>query len=69
MKDYIVLTFSQDCDVKLVSDGIKSLSKIFPDKTTIIGLPEMIDLKTYSKEELINLLEFYIDYMKGLIND
>lgn len=68
MKDYIVLTFSQDCDVELVSDAVTSLSSIFPDKA-IIGMPKMIDLKTYSKEELINLLEFYIDYMKGLIND
>lgn len=68
MKDYFILTFSENCDAKTASDAVKMLSKNFPEKN-IIALPEVINLKQYSKEELINLLNFYIDYMKGLIND
>ena len=68
MKDCFVLTFSEDCDIEAVSNSIKTLQNAFPDKT-IIGLPEMIHLQNYTKEELINVLEFYIDYMKVLINE
>lgn len=68
MKDYFVLTFSQDCDVESAHDAIITLQKAFPDKY-IIGLPETIGLKNCSKEELINLLEFYSDYMKELLNE
>ena len=67
MKDYFVLTFSKDCDLLSVSNAVKMLQDAFPDKG-IIGLPETINFKDYSKEELINLLEFYSDYMKGLID-
>ena len=68
MEDYIVLTFSKKCDAETASDIVKTLSTCFPDKK-IIGVSSVVDLKMYSKEELINLLEFYIDYMKGLINE
>jgi hypothetical protein len=67
MKDYFVLTFSKDCDVLSVSNAVKTLQDAFPDKN-IIGLPEMINFRDYTKEELINLLKFYSDYMKGLID-
>lgn len=67
MKDYFVLTFSEGCDLESVSKAVKMLKKQFPDKA-IIGLPETINFRDYSKKELIKLLEFYIDYMKGLID-
>ena len=67
MKDYFVLTFSRDCDALSVSNTVKTLQDAFPDKN-IIALPETINFQDYTKEELINLLKFYSDYMKGLID-
>ena len=67
MKDYFVLTFSQNCDLESAHEAVITLQKAFPDKY-IIGLPETIGLKDCTKEELINLLEFYSDCMKGLID-
>ena len=68
MKDYFVLTFSQDCDLESAHETVITLQKAFPDKY-IIGLPETIGFKDCTKEELINLLEFYSDYMKELLNE
>lgn len=67
MKDYFVLTFSEKCDIKTASNAVKMLRDAFPDKC-IIGLPETINFRNYTKKELINLLEIYSDYMEGLIN-
>ena len=67
MKDYFVLTFSQNCDLESVHEAVITLQKAFPDKY-IIGLPETIKFQDYTTEELINILEFYSDYMKGLID-
>lgn len=66
MKDYFVLTYSENCDLVSVSNAVKVLQNAFPDKG-IIALPETINLKDYTKKELINLLESLSDYMKGLI--
>lgn len=71
MKDCFVLTFSKDCDMEVAANAITTLQDAFPDKT-IIGLPETIHFQDYTKEDLINLLEFDIDLMKrlkGLINE
>ena len=68
MKDYFVLTYSTDCDVESALNAIQTLQSVFPDKY-IIGLPEIMNLKNYTKEELINFLESYSIYMKGLINE
>lgn len=67
MKDYFVLTFSQDCDLESVRNAVVTLQKAFPDKY-VIGLPEIIKFQDYTKEELINLLKIYSEYMKGLID-
>jgi len=69
MKDYFVLTFSKNIDDILeVSNAVKILQDAFPDKS-IIALPETINFQDYSKEELIELLKFYSDYMEKLINE
>ena len=68
MKDYFVLTFSQDCDLESAHEAVITLQKAFPDKY-IIGLPETIKFQDYTTEELINILEFYSDYMKELLNE
>ena len=67
MKDYFILTFSKDCDFESVADAVKILKNTFPDKA-VIGLPETIHFHDYTKEELIEQLEFYTNYMKGLID-
>lgn len=67
MKDYFVLTFSKDCDIESVADAVKMLQDAFPDKS-IIGLPETINFQDYTKEELIERLNYYINYMEKLIN-
>ena len=66
MKDYFVLTFSENCDLESVSNAVQVLQNAFPDKG-IIALPETINFRDYTKKELINLLESLSDYMKGLI--
>ena len=68
MKDYFILTFSKNCDLESVKDAVDTLQNVFPDKY-IIGLPETIKFQDYSKEELIELLKFYSDYMEKLINE
>lgn len=67
-REYFVLTFSKSIDVETVSEAIKALGAIFPEKN-IIALPEEIHIKNYTKAELIELLDFYINYMKGLIDE
>lgn len=67
-KEYFILTFSENIDVETASEAIKTLGKTFPDKT-IIGMPEGINIKNYTKEQLIKLLDFYINYLKGLIDE
>lgn len=68
MKDYFVLTFSQNCDLESAHDAVITLQKAFPDKC-VIALPETINFQDYTKEELINLLKKYSDYMEKLINE
>ncbi len=68
MKDYFVLTYSQNGDLESVHDAVITLQKTFPDKY-VIALPETITFQDYSKEELIYLLKKCSDYMEKLINE
>lgn len=68
MKDFFVLTFSENCDLNSAHEAVITLQEAFPDKS-IIGLPETINFRDYTKEDLINLLKFYSDYMEKLINE
>lgn len=69
MKDYFVLTFSKNIDDILeVSNAVKVLQDAFPDKS-IIALPETINFQEFSKEELIEHLKYYINYMEKIINE
>ena len=67
-KEYFILTFSENIDMETVSEAMKALGKIFPDKR-MIAMPEEINIKNYTKEQLIELLNFYINYLKGLIDE
>lgn len=67
MKDYFVLTYTKNCDIESAFDAVKTLQDAFPDKY-VIALPETIRFQDYTKEELITLLEFCSNYMKGLID-
>lgn len=69
MKDYFVLTFSQDCPLDEVHEAAQALKRNFPNKDIIV-LPELMNLKEYTKDELLDLLNFYIhEYMIGAINE
>lgn len=69
MKDYFVLTFSKNIDeYEHVINAVEILQKAFPDKT-IIALPETIIFQAYTKEELIEHLNYCIKYMEKLINE
>ena len=69
MKNCFVLTYSKDCPLDEVSDAAESLKRNFPDKDIIV-LPELMNLKEYTKDELLDLLNFYInEYMIGAINE
>ena len=68
MEDFFILTYTKNATPEQVSKAVESLGKFFPDKK-IIGIPSTMTLTNYTKEEAINILEFYIDYLKGLINE
>lgn len=68
MKDYFVLTFSQNCDLESTHEAIITLQKAFPDKQ-IIGLPETINFRDYTKEELEEFLVKYYEIIKKFLNE
>ena len=71
MKDCFVLYYNQDSiSVNEVYDIYKRLeeAKCMKGKTLIV-LPDVVYLKNYSKEELVQLLKFCSDYMEKLINE
>lgn len=69
MKNCFVLTYSKDCPLDEVYKAAQALKRNFPNKDIIV-LPELMNLKEYTKDELLNLLNFYIhEYMIGAINE
>lgn len=68
MKDYFVLTFSQNCDLESAHEAVITLQKAFPDKY-IIGLPETINFRDYTKEELEEFLVKYYEIIKKFLNE
>jgi len=60
MKNYFVLTYSKDCSLDEVYEAAQDLKRNFPNKDIIV-LPELINLREYTKDELVNLLKFYIN--------
>ena len=68
-KDFFVLTYSADInDITIAFDAGKNIKEAFPDKEVIV-MPDVITLKRYDKKALIELLNFYIIYVKGLTNE
>lgn len=47
----------------------KQIEQILPEKSFLMMLPELVSLKCYNKEELIELLKIYTNYLEGLINE
>ena len=69
MKNYFVLTYSRDTDdITIPFETGKKLKEVFPDKEIIV-IPDVLTLKEYDKKDLIELLNFYITYLKGLSNE
>ena len=66
MKNYFVLTYSKDCPLDEVYETAQSLEKNFPNKNIIV-LPELMNLKEYTKDELLNLLNCIHEYIIGVI--
>jgi hypothetical protein len=71
MKDCFVLYYNQDSiSVNEVYDIYKRLeeAKCMEGKTLIV-LPDVVYLKNYSKEELVQLLKFYSNCIEELLNE
>ena len=52
-----------------MKDIFQQIEQILPKESSLLMLPELVSLKRYDKEELIELLKFYTNYLEGLINE
>ena len=68
MENYIVLHYSKDVDLDTVHNLFKNLREVYPQKACI-ALPNFTQLKSYSKEELIELKDKYLKKIEELINE
>ena len=70
MNDFFVMNFpAWKYDVKTMQDIFQQIKQILPEKSSLLMLPELVSLKCYDKEELIELLKIYTNYLEGLINE
>lgn len=71
MKDCFVLYYDQDSvSVEEVYDIFKRLQDIPSMKgKTLIVLPKTVNLCSYTKDELKQLLEYYKKYIEELLNE
>ena len=70
MKNFFVMNFpGQEYDIETMKDIFQQIEQILPKKSSLLMLPELVSLKSYNKEELIELLKIYTNYLEGLINE
>ena len=70
MKNFFVMNFpGQEYDIETMKDIFQQIEQILPKESSLLMLPELVSLKRYDKEELIELLKFYTNYLEGLINE
>ena len=67
MKNYFVLTYSRDSDLETVYEAAQMLKNRFSDKQIII-LPDFLNLKDYTKEDLKILLTWINKYIREEID-
>ncbi len=70
MNDFFVMNFpAWKYDIETMQDIFQQIEQILPEESSLLMLPELVSLKRYDKEELIELLKFYTNYLEGLINE
>lgn len=71
MKDCFVLYYNPDTtSIEKVYDIFKRFENIETMKgKTLIVLPDAVNLKSYTKDELKELLKIYKEYTEELINE
>ena len=70
MKNFFVMNFpGQEYDIETMKDIFQQIEQILPKESSLLMLPELVSLKSYNKEELIELLKIYTNYLEGLINE
>ena len=71
MKNCFVLYYNLDTtSVEEIYDIFKRLENIETMKgKTLIALPDAVNLKSYTKDELKELLKIYKEYTEELINE
>ncbi len=70
MNDFFVINFpAYEYDMETMQKISQQIKQILPKESSLLMLPELVSLKSYNKEELIELLKIYTNYLKGLINE
>ncbi len=67
MNNYFVLTYSKDSDLETVYEAAQILKNKFSDKQIIV-LPDFLNLKDYTKEDLKILLTYINKYIREEID-
>lgn len=70
MNDFFVINFpAYEYDMETMQKISQQIKQILPKESSLLMLPELVSLKKYNKEELIELLKIYTNYLEGLINE
>ena len=70
MKDCFVLYYNQESSTpEEIYEIFKNLEKCFKEGQTLIVLPDIVDLKSYTKDELKILLDRYKQITEELLNE
>lgn len=70
MNDFFIINFpAYEYDMETMQKISQQIKQILPKESSLLMLPELVSLKKYNKEELIELLKIYTNYLKGLINE
>lgn len=70
MNNFFVINYpAWEYDMDILQDIFHQIEQILPEGSSLLLLPELVSLKSYDKEELIELLKIYTNYLEGLINE
>lgn len=70
MNDFFIINFpAYEYDMETLQKIFQQIKQILPKESSLFMLPELVSLKKYNKEELIELLKIYTNYLEGLINE